>query len=154
MRRAILVVAVSITVIGGICASPAGATAPGKNGDIVFRRFVADVGTLFTIKPDGTGEWQVLTPPEGSTDDFPDFASDRSLIAFERCADLCHAMVVRPDGSGLRQVGTDGGNANAALSPNVRRVSPSPATPGRSATTGSPTPTSTPRGFRAAACGG
>ena len=122
MRRAILVVAASITVIGGLCASPAGATAPGKNGDIVFRRFVADVGTLFTIKPDGTGERQVLTPPEGSTDDFPDFASDGSLIAFERCAELCHVMVVRPDGSGLRQVGTDGGNANAALSPNVRRV--------------------------------
>ena len=122
MRRAFLTVVASLVVIGGLTALPAGATAPGKNGDITFRRFIDDVGVLFTIHPDGTGERRVLTPPEGSSDDFPDFASDGSLIAFERCADLCHVMVVRPDGSGLRQVGADGSNANAALSPDVRRV--------------------------------
>ena len=87
MRRAFLAVAASLVAIGGLSAIPAGATAPGKNGDIAFRRFIDDVGVLFTIHPDGTGERRVLTPPEGSTDDFPDFASDGSLIAFQRCAE-------------------------------------------------------------------
>jgi TolB protein len=122
MRRMFLAVAASVTVIGGLSALPAGATAPGKNGDITFRRFIDDVGVLFTIHPDGTGERRVLTPPEGSTDDFPDFASDGSLIGFQRCAEICQAMVVRPDGSGLRRVGTDDDNSDVALSPDVRRV--------------------------------
>ena len=122
MRRAFLAVAASLIAIGGLSALPAGATAPGKNGDITFRRFIDGVGVLFTIHPDGTGERRVLTPPEGSTDDFPDFASDGSLIAFQRCADLCQVMVVRPDGSGLRRVGTDDDNSDVALSPDVRRV--------------------------------
>jgi TolB protein len=122
MRRAFLAVAASLVAIGGVSAIPAGATAPGKNGDITFRRFIDGVGVLFTIHPDGTGERRVLTPPEGSTDDFPDFASDGSLIAFQRCADLCQVMVVRPDGSGLRRVGTNDDNSDIALSPDVRRV--------------------------------
>ena len=39
----------------------AAATAPGKNGEITFRRFVGpdEVATIFTIRADGSGERQI-----------------------------------------------------------------------------------------------
>ncbi|HYH89602.1 MAG TPA: hypothetical protein VEX67_10220 [Solirubrobacteraceae bacterium] len=87
---------------------PAEATAPGQNGEITFRRFVGPgdgVSTIFTIRPDGTGERQVSQPPEDSFDEFPDYASDGNLIAFTRCGPpVCKVMVARPDGSGIREV--------------------------------------------------
>jgi Tol biopolymer transport system component len=126
------------TVLGGLCALPAAATAPGKNGEITFRRFVGPdaIPTIFTIRADGSGERQVTTPPEGAGDDFPDYASDGSFIAFERCSILCQVMAVRPDGSGLREVGTPcrgpraddfvsrrcSDNVDVGIAPDTRRV--------------------------------
>lgn len=118
----VIVVFVCLCVAGLVAALPAGATAPGENGEIAFRRFVGDVPTIFTIKPDGTGERRVAQPPEGAADDFPDYASDGSLIAWERCADLCSLMAARPDGSGLRRIGPPGDSSDVAISPDVRRI--------------------------------
>ena len=104
--------AVAVFVVAGVVALlaviPAGATAPGENGEITFRRFIGPtdgVSTIFTIRPDGTGERQVSQPPEDSFDEFPDYAADGSLIAFTRCGPpVCKVVVARPDGSGVREV--------------------------------------------------
>jgi Tol biopolymer transport system component len=111
------------------------ATAPADNGPIVFRRYLAPdraKGTIFTVAPDGTGERQVTTPPGKLTDDFPDFASDSSFIAFQRCDSTCRIYTVRSDGTGLERVGPgcSGGrlppkcsdNSYPAISPNLERI--------------------------------
>jgi TolB protein len=123
MRAA--VVGVCLTVLATlVVALPAEATAPGDNGRIAFRRFVApdNVPTIFTIRPDGTGERRVATPPPGAGDDFPDYAPDGSFVAWRRCADLCSIMAARPDGSGLRRIGPDGDSDGVSISPDTRRI--------------------------------
>jgi Tol biopolymer transport system component len=68
----------------------AGATAPGTNGQIAFRRFFDaghQTGALFLINPDGTGERQVTHPPAGEIDAQygpPAFAPDGSKLVFTR----------------------------------------------------------------------
>jgi Tol biopolymer transport system component len=151
------VVVVALTVAGAACggsgrhsASPrtastansatkaAGATSPRRNGTIVFRRFLRPDrthGAIFTIAPDGTGERQVSKPDAGFGDDFPDFAANGSLIAFQRCNDAgdppCRIFTVRPDGTGLRAVGGCQGDelpprcassSYPALAPDGRRI--------------------------------
>ena len=72
MRAAAAAVLVVAGVVGLLAAIPAGATAPGENGEITFRRFIGPgdgVSTIFTIRPDGTGEHQVTTSPPGMTQD-------------------------------------------------------------------------------------
>ena len=89
-------------------------------------------GPCSAIAPDGSGERQVTDPPADFSDDFPDFAADSSVIAFQRCGSVCRVFTVRPDGSGLRAV-TPGCTGNqesprcsedgyAAISPNVKRI--------------------------------
>lgn len=120
----VAVAAVCLTIVALFAALPADATAPGKNGEIAFRRFVGpdQIATIFTIRSDGSGERQVAQPPEGASDDFPDYASDGSFIAWERCADFCQIMVARPDGSGLHRVGPEGDSSDVGVSPNTRRI--------------------------------
>jgi len=133
----VLAVSVLVFMAALLTALPAEATAPGDNGRIAFRRFVAPdaVATIFTTRPDGTGERQLAQPPEGAADDHPDYAADGSLIAFDRCGEVgCQIMVARPDGSGLRQITPDpvctegpGGtecadNGYPALSPDGRHI--------------------------------
>jgi TolB protein len=104
--------AASVLIVAGVmtllAVIPAGATAPGENGEITFRRFIGPgdgVSTIFTIRPDGTHERQVSRPPEDGFDEFPDYAADGSLIALARCGPpVCKVMVARPDGSGVREV--------------------------------------------------
>src|SRR5262245_4263954 len=103
-----------------VCAAPAimlthsgvvGATFPGRNGRIAFRRFFNDEqtwGAVFTIDPDGTDERQVTFPPEGYVDRNPDVSPDGRRIAFERegvdCGPDCsydEVFVVDADGSNL-----------------------------------------------------
>jgi Tol biopolymer transport system component len=65
----------------------AGATPPGENGPIVFRRYL-DVGkttsAIFIVNPDGRGEQQVTHPPAGLDDREPDWSPGATAIAFER----------------------------------------------------------------------
>ena len=89
----------------------AGSTqAPPQRGRIVFRRWSDPAqtrGEVFTIAPDGTDERQVTSPPADGSDDYPDFAPDGSLIAFQRCDEeqTCRIFTVLPDGTALRRVG-------------------------------------------------
>src|SRR6188472_4060456 len=83
----------------------AGATAPGGNGRIAFRRYFDDQqswGAVFTVSPTGTGLHQVTHPRRGVVDDQPDRAPDGRSIAFTRCVPggLCHVWTVAPDGRG------------------------------------------------------
>jgi Tol biopolymer transport system component len=86
----------------------AAATSPGDNGAIAYKHYLdADLttGAIVTIRPDGTHRRQLTWPSAGTVDDQPDWAPDRSRIAFRRCApdDLCAVYTVRPDGTGLRR---------------------------------------------------
>jgi TolB protein len=111
LRSSLLAVAALAVVAGGAVATPTLATAPGTNGSITFRRYLGPdrtQGAIFVAAPDGTGEKQLTTPPANGGDDYPDFASDGSFVAFQRCRDACTLYTVRPDGSGLTQLGPTG----------------------------------------------
>jgi Tol biopolymer transport system component len=71
----------------GLIAAGAHATFSGKNGRIVFRRFLdveRTTSALFTVNPDGTKERQLTHPPAGVDDREPDWAPNGAKIAFER----------------------------------------------------------------------
>ena len=88
----------------------ASAGASRQHGSIVFRRWTDTAqahGAIYTIAPDGTGERQLTGPAASSSDDYPDFSADGSLIAFQRCDAShrsCRIFTVRPDGTGMRPV--------------------------------------------------
>ncbi len=133
MRRTGLFI-VALAVLGTLAETVA-ATPPGTNGSITFRRYLGPdrtIGAIFTVAPDGTGERQLSQPPEGASDDFPDFAADGSFVAFQRCQDFCKLFTVRADGSGVRQVGPGCEDGQApprcadvwypAVSPDTKRI--------------------------------
>jgi TolB protein len=102
-----LIAAVAIVAVV-VTAAPAPATAPGKNGQIVFRRYLGPnrtQGAIFIAAPDGSGERQLTRPPAKGGDDFPDASPDGSFVAFQRCTVACAIYVVRTDGTGLHRVG-------------------------------------------------
>jgi Tol biopolymer transport system component len=111
------------------------ATAPGKNGQVAFRRYLGPnrtKGAVFIASRDGTGERQLTTAPGKQSDDFPDVSPDGSLVAFQRCALTCGIWVVHTDGTGLRRVddGCSGGrtpprctdNSYPAISPDGTEI--------------------------------
>lgn len=85
MQKLIAVLAVFSVL--GTAATAAWATAPGKNGEIMFRRYLdteRTTGALFTMNPDGTGVKQVTRPRRGVVDQFGDWAPNGKSIVFER----------------------------------------------------------------------
>lgn len=88
-RRTALVIVTALcataTLIGW--ETPAQATPPGKNGRIVYRRFLDIARTrsaLFTVNPDGTKVKQVTHPARSVVDLEPDWSPNGARIAFER----------------------------------------------------------------------
>jgi Tol biopolymer transport system component len=78
-------------------------------GTIAFRRYTDDSqseGSVFTIRPDATGERSISHPPAGHVDDMPAVSADGRQIAFERCGDPdpCQVWVVKADGTNPRRV--------------------------------------------------
>jgi TolB protein len=97
--------AAAVLAAFGVFAGAAQATAPGVAGDIVFQRYLGpdnSQGSIYTIRPDGTGERQVTSSPPGMTDRFPDFGPHSERIAFQRCTDFCQVMTVKADGTDLQ----------------------------------------------------
>jgi Tol biopolymer transport system component len=105
LRRPALTIALLVFVGAAVAAGSSQATAPGRNGRVVFRRSGDAVQAIFTIDPDGAGERQVTHPPSRAIDDAPDWSPDGSRIVFrrERGADAA-IYTVRPDGSGLTRI--------------------------------------------------
>ena len=102
----VAVTAIALVVIGGVV-SVAQATSPGKNGKIAFRRYLDDAhtwGAIFVSEPDGSGARRVTRPARGVIDDFPDWSADGKLLVFQRCAGSCAVYVVKPDGTGLKNL--------------------------------------------------
>src|SRR5262245_45220216 len=91
-RRA-LVLAIVLTSAAATALSAYG-TAPGANGDLVFRRYFDDShtwGAIFTTSAQGGRVRQLTHPPKGVLDNVPDWSPDGERIASQR---------VEPNGSG------------------------------------------------------
>ena len=90
MRGRTPAVSLAVLVILAIVATAATAalaTVPGKNGRIVFRRYLdvqKTTSAIFTIRPNGTKAQQVTHPAAGVDDRRPDWAPNGARIAFER----------------------------------------------------------------------
>ena len=68
-------------------AAQANATAPGRNGRIVFRRYLdvgRSTGALFTVNPTGTKIARLTRPPRSVVDQEADWSPDGRNVAFQR----------------------------------------------------------------------
>jgi Tol biopolymer transport system component len=77
----------AVLAILGAAATAAWATPPGKNGQLVFRRYLdagRTTGAIFTANPDGTNVKQVTRPRRGVIDQYPDLSPDGKTILFHR----------------------------------------------------------------------
>ena len=109
------------TVLG---ASPASATYPGRNGEIVFGSITDSGRQLFTVDEHGHRQRQV-THIVGADAAFPDWSPSGRRIVFDReTADSCSVMVMRADGSHVRDLsrGRPGCEQNAAFTPDGRHL--------------------------------
>ena len=78
---------IMVLAVLGTAASGAWATAPGKNGQLVFRRYLdvtRTTGPLFTANPDGSRVRQITHPRQGVIDQEADWSPNGRKIAFER----------------------------------------------------------------------
>ena len=107
MRRSILVMSLVAACVATFLV-PAHATFRDDNGRIAFRRFLnadQDTGAVFTVRPNGTDEFQVTHPPEGYVDRNPDVSPDGRRIVFQRSGPtMDDIFVVNSDGTQLRQL--------------------------------------------------
>ena len=91
----------------GALVSTAHATAPGKNGEIAFKRYLdteRSTGAIFTIDANGKAGRQVTKPEPGVVDDQPDWSPNGSLLVFHRSGIPTAIYTVKPDGSDLTRL--------------------------------------------------
>jgi TolB protein len=77
------VVVLLAVVAAGVGVGVGGATPPGQNGLISFRRYFNDDhtnGALFTIRPDGTGENQITFPASDELDTNQNWSPDGNQL--------------------------------------------------------------------------
>jgi TolB protein len=138
--RLVALFAAAAVIAGGI-AAVGSATAPGKNGQIAFRRFLDDkhqTGAVFLINPDGSNERQLTHPPQGAIDaeSAPlSFSPDGAKLLFTRTDHGTDEIWrVNADGSGATRLSPaprypdpkgkqiNQQNADAIYSPNGRLI--------------------------------
>lgn len=90
--------------------TPALATFPGQNGKIVFTSDRSGSWQLYTMDPDGRDMTQVTDLAKTDFDSwFPSFSPDAKQIAFcYPVGDAAEIFVINSDGSGLKQLTSDG----------------------------------------------
>ena len=96
MNRTRAIALLSAVLVFATVAVDAWGTAPGKNGNLVFRRYFDkghSWGALFTADPSGKGVRQLTHPERGVLDNVPDWSPDGRRVAFQR---------VDPNGCGAR----------------------------------------------------
>jgi Tol biopolymer transport system component len=102
-----------VVAVAAVVAVVAQATSKGTNGEIAV------------VGADGTG-FRQLPRTKQMADDDPDWSPNGSTIAFTRCPlrnGPCHAMAMRPDGTGLRRLGpASDDRAFPSWSPDGRRI--------------------------------
>jgi TolB protein len=103
-RLRVVVLLVLVVVAAGVAVGVGGATPPGQNGLISFRRYFNDDhtnGALFTIRPDGTGENQITFPASDELDTNQNWSPDGSQLVYEH---------ITPTTDQIYIVGFDGSN--------------------------------------------
>jgi TolB protein len=81
-----------------------GATVPGPNGRIAFKRHLDGGGSIFTIDANGKAERRITKPPRGVVDDQPDWSPNGSRLVFHRSGNPYAIYTVKADGSGLTRL--------------------------------------------------
>ncbi len=116
-----MAIALGATLVAlGVLAAAALATSPGRNGTIVFRRYLNSdhsSGALFVVSPNGSGVKQLTHPAAAWVlDNEPDWSPDGTRVAFQRadstaCGDnSCETdeiWIVSADGSAAHAIVTD-----------------------------------------------
>lgn len=118
------VVVFAVVVLPG---APSRATTRGTNGLIVYqnRSDERGTGTLYSIRPDGSGRRAITSAPGDAA---PDWAPDGSKIVFTLPHDqgppFCSVTLVNPDGTGLTDLSTGqtGCEIDPAFTPDGRRI--------------------------------
>ncbi len=115
-------------------ATPAAATAPGRDGRIAY---AGDDGTghfqLFTVRPDGTGRRQLTHVSGDQNAVFPDWAPDgRRLALTIQTGELSQLYTIRADGTGLHKIFSDPRHSydQPRWSPDGRRLAYTTTLPG------------------------
>lgn len=125
-RRALLIVALSIA-IASVVASPSLATAPGRNGLILFLRPVGAHDQIFTARSDGTHVRQLTHFRDSGAAD-ASWSVDGRRIAFARDYDAGKPTehldidTMNADGSGVRGMGLKGLNGKPLWFPEGGRI--------------------------------
>jgi Tol biopolymer transport system component len=114
----------AVVVLAG---APSRATTHGTNGLIIYqnRSDEQGTGTLFAIRPDGSGRRAITSAPGDAA---PDWAPDGSKIVFSLAHDhgpiFCSVALVNADGTGLTDlsIGQTGCEGDPAFTPDGQRI--------------------------------
>jgi TolB protein len=126
-RRLLGLATVSGLAVVVLAGAPSRATTHGTNGLIIYqnRSDEQGTGTLFAIRPDGSGRRAITSAPGDAA---PDWAPDGSKIVFTLAHDqgplFCSVALVNPDGTGRTDlsIGQTGCEIDPAFTADGRRI--------------------------------